>query len=663
DTTAAANHLRAALNADSTNIRALFTLAREVTRHPGTEAYAQPSNVLDRILPLAPENIAAILERMRLAAETDDWETTASLAARLDSMTVDWSPDIRDQIRTLRRDLPMADTESTVASIIRTGNLMKAVDAYRASLAQLQTDILDPALVMTRFVRLPSPSGRPSPPDTLLDFERKPLLRPDTRWWWLGTVFQSAEGPLAAVAVGNGQIHVDPDQVLDYPGPAEARPTSGRPVAFLDFDYDFRMDLAAAGPAGLRFHRQEGDGTYTDRTSQLGLHSRVTEGSYSGIWSLDIDLEGDMDLVVSGRDGPLLLRNNGDGTFTATRIFVDTRSISDLAWADFDDDGDPDAMILSDGSLHFYRNQRSGQFQFDRVATQGAIAAIHVSDFIGDGYFDLLTLGSDGRVATHDLTLGKWSTTLIPVNVAGMAELRPHRSRISTADLDNNGALDLIVSHGRKSSIWLRDIENGFIPPIRIDDLVIFDEADLNADGNLGLVAMDEAGVAHHLVNQSSAGYLSRSILPKAADAVGDRRINSFGIGGEIELRTDLLYQKRLITSPLIHFGLGDRQLVDVARIIWPNGTSQAQFDLASDQALIATQSLKGSCPWVFTFDGTGMRFVTDFLWRSPLGLRINAVETAGIATTEDWVKIDGRELVPRDGIYDVRITAELWET
>ena len=57
------------------------------------------------------------------------------------------------------------------------------------------------------------------------------------------------------------------------------------------------------------------------------------------------------------------------------------------------------------------------------------------------------------------------------------------------------------------------------------------------------------------------------------------------------------------------------------------------------------------------------MRFVTDFLWRSPLGLRINAVDTAGVTQTEDWVKIRGDQLVARDGAYDVRITAELWET
>ena len=33
------------------------------------------------------------------------------------------------------------------------------------------------------------------------------------------------------------------------------------------------------------------------------------------------------------------------------------------------------------------------------------------------------------------------------------------------------------------------------------------------------------------------------------------------------------------------------------------------------------------------------------------------------LAQTEDWVKIRGDQLAPRDGVYDVRITAELWET
>ncbi|MDX1639909.1 MAG: hypothetical protein R3281_18255, partial [Balneolaceae bacterium] len=61
--------------------------------------------------------------------------------------------------------------------------------------------------------------------------------------------------------------------------------------------------------------------------------------------------------------------------------------------------------------------------------------------------------------------------------------------------------------------------------------------------------------------------------------------------------------------------------------------------------------------------NGDEMEFVTDFLWRTALGLRINAQGKANVIHSIDWIKIDGDQLVPKDGYYDVRITAELWET
>ena len=58
------------------------------------------------------------------------------------------------------------------------------------------------------------------------------------------------------------------------------------------------------------------------------------------------------------------------------------------------------------------------------------------------------------------------------------------------------------------------------------------------------------------------------------------------------------------------------------------------------------------------------MRFVTDFLWRSPLGLRINAQDTAGV-DPDGRLGQDSRRSARARGTasYDVRITAELWET
>ena len=212
-----------------------------------------------------------------------------------------------------------------------------------------------------------------------------------------------------------------------------------------------------------------------------------------------------------------------------------------------------------------------------------------------------------------------------------------------------------------KNTLHLMNMAQGPAGPA-VEGVDVFSVVDLNGDGQL-----DMAGVADgqpvELTGRGTKSYHWAVMRPRAQPTAGDQRINSFGVGGEIEIRSGLLTQKQTMTGAPVHFGLGTRTAIDVARIVWPNGIMQADFDRNADQAVVAEQRLKGSCPWVFTYDGSGMRFVTDFLWRSPLGLRINAQDTAGVTQTEDWVKIRGNQLVARGGAYDVRITAELWET
>ena len=63
--------------------------------------------------------------------------------------------------------------------------------------------------------------------------------------------------------------------------------------------------------------------------------------------------------------------------------------------------------------------------------------------------------------------------------------------------------------------------------------------------------------------------------------------------------------RSRSIAAPVVHFGLGDATGAEVARITWPNGVLQSEFDLAADAAIAASQRLKGSCPWLFAWNGT----------------------------------------------------------
>ena len=198
----------------------------------------------------------------------------------------------------------------------------------------------------------------------------------------------------------------------------------------------------------------------------------------------------------------------------------------------------------------------------------------------------------------------------------------------------------------------------------------VFAVADLDGTGRLDLLGLSTDGRPERLRNAGAKNYHWQDIrpgaLPAALEHKGDQRINSFGLGAEAEVRAGLQVQNQPVLAPSLHFGLGENDKILVLRIVWPNGDPQVEFALDQTHpcgGVTVQQRLKGSCPFLFTWDGEQMQFVADILWSSPLGLYINAQDRGGIAQTTDWVKVRGDQIEPRDGVYDVRITADLWET
>ena len=233
------------------------------------------------------------------------------------------------------------------------------------------------------------------------------------------------------------------------------------------------------------------------------------------------------------------------------------------------------------------------------------------------------------------------------------------QSNLLLADMDNNGAMDIIVGN----QVFLSDGKT-FIPLAASPPAAFLSVADLNSDGRLDGIALSNTQTGIQFINRGSKNYKWQAIRTRAASVMGDQRINPFGIGGEIEIRSELLTQKQMIASPVLHFGLGDHPGIEFARIVWPNGLIQAEFALKPDQSVLAQQRLKGSCPFLFTWDGQSMRFLKDVGPTSaPLGAHIDGEALEKIHQTQQWFKIDGRQLAPRDGYYDLRLTNEYWET
>ena len=484
---------------------------------------------------------------------------------------------------------------------------------------------------------------------------------------WFGPVWLDGEGaPVLATATGQ-EIAVGPFRA-PFPGGREGQAPSPDGVLAADLNYDFLTDLVLAGAGGVRLLQQEKGGRFADVTAKTRLPAPVLAAPAFGAWAADIDTDGDLDVVVAPVEGALaVLRNNGDGTFAERRPFPGVTRARGFLWVDLDGEGVPDAVVLdADGVVHVFLNLRGGDFRETPLPVGFPRAvAMAATDLDGDGRFDLLTLDPRGvvrRVFAAENGHG-WQAEEVAQVDSLKPEVAPGAARLLVADLDNNGSADLIVAANASSRVLLADAHGTFKSQGPALAFAARAAVDTDGDGRLELLGLDESGRAVRAASKGAKAYHWQALRPRAATATGDQRINSFGIGGEVEIRSGLHAQKQVISSPQVHFGLGEATQADVVRIVWPNGVLQSEFDRAGDTTALAEQRLKGSCPWLFAWNGREMAFVTDLIWRSPLGLRINAQTTADVLMTEDRVKLRGDQLVPRDGEYDLRVTAELWET
>src|SRR5262249_14540678 len=143
-----------------------------------------------------------------------------------------------------------------------------------------------------------------------------------------------------------------------------------------------------------------------------------------------------------------------------------------------------------------------------------------------------------------------------------------------------------------------------------------------------------------------------------------DQWMNSFAIGSEVEVRAGTYVVKQPVTTPVTHFGLGNRSRPSVVRAQWTSGRVNSYWDNPIDQVAFAQQVGHVSCPFLFTWNGVRFEFITDFMWSSPLGVPgSNAGQDNFALQTKDWIRIRGDQLVPKDGMYEVRTVANLWET
>ncbi|HLQ59473.1 MAG TPA: FG-GAP-like repeat-containing protein [Gemmatimonadales bacterium] len=444
-------------------------------------------------------------------------------------------------------------------------------------------------------------------------------------------------------------------------------------ATFADYDNDGWLDLFAIGTDGHGYllHNREGK-TFEDVTAAAGV--RDVDGARKALF-VDLDHDGDLDLLLVGGGSLGAYRNNLDGTFT---LFPNADGIvqggTDAAFADLDDDGRTDVFVTSqtgaDGLFHNDGGGGGSARGFTRTAdTIHGSGPVALGDYDNDGAIDIFVAGSG---LWHNNGNGAFSHDTRSPSLARARNAAGGGGTAVFFDYDNDGWLDLIVAGPHGASLFHNDGTGRFadrselLPPALLRDsigpLLV---ADIDGDGDQDIILGDRSGV-HVLRNDGGNAHLAMRVQLTAL-GLGSGKNNSFGIGSRLEVRAGELYQTRVVTGPVTPFGLGSHFKADVLRVQWTNGVPQTIYFPGTDQDVLELQQLKGSCAFLYTWDGTRFRFITDVMWQSalgmPLGIMGGNAAYAPAGASQEYLRIPGEALQPRNGRYVLQVTEELWET
>lgn len=449
-----------------------------------------------------------------------------------------------------------------------------------------------------------------------------------------------------------------------------------------DFDNDGASDLFVFRASASSLYRNDGKGHFTDVTARAGFPSFT--GTPTAVAWVDVDHDGDVDLVLGGSGGrPQLLRNNRDGSFTdvsAAARLDHAGEVVAIVPSDYDNHRDVDLLFAyRDAAPVLYANQRDGSFR-DVTASTGlssiasvisGVLAAGTGDVNKDDAPDFIFATARGVVAAVSDGRGRFSSQAV-ADISGLIA-------VQVFDYDADGLLDVVAWAGDGPHTWRnegrswRDVTNTLVSAAPAAGMTAAARgpvsaravaaADFDGDGHTDLAAL----AADTAWLWRSSGDPSRHSLRLALRGLVS---NKAGVGAKVQIRAGGL-SSRLelsVASPAVApadvvFGLGERAAADVVRVLWPSGILQAEVADSGRSAVIEELDRKpSSCPFLFTWNGERFEFVTDFLGGGEMGDwvapgRFNSPDPL------EYVRIRGDQLQARDGAFSLRVTNELEET
>lgn len=696
-----------------------YALLQHAEIMSGAEAEADRRDAVERLRRLRPDNLVVLLLSGAAALADGDRGRASDDYLRVRELIWQAQPIAERVLEELLDALEAGDLDRTGRPAQQLRNVMVGTSGWRSSRAEVQTDIqglpverfedeepgedfgpASPARFRaTRIDNAPT-SGRALEVADLDGDDRPDIARVASGAAPDGGARGLEPGGRGNASAANRSARPSSGARLElrraatgFATPAAAPETGARVLVVGDADNDRRLDAIAVGDP-LAVWR-------VDDTPRFGDASdRFLSGALAATAAdlIDFDSDGDLDLAVATTDGvPDLLRNvSAEGAFEGPLEAlgrqalpeVEARRYHHLQATDADRDGDTDLLLAHDEGVLWLDNLRQGRFAertppapspgllgrlislvsgdepaTSALSTEAPVRVVRTADLDRDGVPEFLLAGDstlilkrheDGAVAPFPLS-------------SESAALPDGATDLTVLDADNDGRLDLALVAEGELRVLTQTSDSGpealefrlarLLSAPRDAGFTAVRAEDLDGDGDQDLVAAGGTGL-YRIENLDGAENHWLRVRLVGLD-IGNQKNNVFGRGTTIEVKSGRAYQYFEVDRSITHIGLGNRRQPDLVRVVWANGVPQNRLDPGENMTIVEEQVLKGSCPFLYTWDGEKVAFVTDLLWGAPLGMPLADGVWNGY-DPDELVRVDGA--APRDGFYDLRITEELWE-
>ncbi len=467
-----------------------------------------------------------------------------------------------------------------------------------------------------------------------------------------------------------------------------------------DYNNDGKLDLYITNQGRNVLYKNLGNGKFSDVTAEA--KAAAGEKWTTTATFVDYDHDGDLDIFMAGfidlnsqpageklrfpesfrSQLPILLRNNGNGTFnevTADARLAVSQAGASVAFTDFDNRRDVDLLVAGQ-TVRIFKNKRDGSFA--AIPFQEAGFAVVPADYNKDDFTDLFIARREGgpllmanRGGNFSADAGALSSVVLPQGQMGWGG--------AFLDYDNDGDLDLLVinagwgektSSGQKLLLLENDGSGRFSDASAKTGIAAYSGrayrgvalGDYDSDGDIDLLLTVNGG--RPLLLRNDGGNRNRWLKLR----LEGRNSNRVGIGAKVEVKANRLWQKIELLSgfgylsqspPEAIMGLGPHRAADVVRILWPSGVLQSEIDIAANrtEAINELDRRGTSCPLLYAWNGREFAFVTDFLGGCAIGY-LTAPGSFNYPDTDEYIRVTGEQLVERDGYFSIKMNNQLEE-